>query len=311
MQDNGTGLLKPGARQMVSPFGGDGGFVLIDPANGNRAVNEYVQLNMASTVNGGISDGSKKAYSTINPSCFNPVYTAKPCDPNPRFIAPYGPDVTNINHWVAGGEFVWDNQGKGWHTTCSATACDWQPIHDTGAGNSINAIADIGHVVYAGWCGNGCNPGGAAPFTSGIDTNFGGTWHTVKSTVLPNRIPTSFTLDPHNAAHVLVTYGGFSRRWIPSAGVGHVFVSTNGGGSWRNVSGNLPDVPVESSVVWGHQLVVATDIGVFATSASSPGHWHRLGAGLPASPAVDLKVSPDQGYLLVATHGRGLWKLSG
>jgi hypothetical protein len=57
--------------------------------------------------------------------------------------------------------------------------------------------------------------------------------------------------------------------------------------------------------------VVSTDIGVFATSASAPGAWQRLGSNLPAAPAVDLAVSPDQGYLLVATHGRGLWKLGG
>jgi len=165
-------------------------------------------------------------------------------------------------------------------------------------------------VTYAGWCGNGCNPGGSAPFTSGIDTNFGGTWHTVSSTVLPNRIPTSFTVDPTNAAHVVVTFGAFSRHWIPGGGVGHVFVSSNGGGSWTNISGDLPDAPADSSVVWHNMLVVGTDVGVFATSASNPGGWQRLGTHLPDAPAVDLRVSPDQGYLLVATHGRGLWKLS-
>jgi hypothetical protein len=164
-------------------------------------------------------------------------------------------------------------------------------------------------VTYAGWCGNGCNPAGSAPFTSGIDTNYGGTWHTVSSSVLPNRIPTSFTVDPSNFGHVVVTYGAFSRRWIPGGGVGHVFVSANGGGSWTDVSGNLPDAPVTSSVVWHKQLVVGTDIGVFVTSASSPGVWKRLGSGLPASPVVDLKVAPGQSFLLVATHGRGLWKL--
>jgi hypothetical protein len=311
LQDNGVSLLKPGAATMVSPFGGDGGDVIVNPAHGNQAVNEYVDLSMASTVNGGRSNGTAHAYSTISPSCFNPIYQSSPCDPAPRFIAPFSADVTNINHWVAGGEFVWDNQGKGWSTSCSATACDWIPVHDTGAGHSINAIADVGPVTYAGWCGNGCNPGGTAPFTSGIDTNFGGTWHTVSSSVLPNRIPTSFTVDPANAAHVAVTYGAFSRHWIPGGGVGHVFVSADGGGSWTDISGNLPDAPVNSSVVWHHLLVVGTDVGVFATPASSPGRWQRLGSSLPAAPAVDLKVSPDQGYLLVATHGRGLWKLSG
>jgi hypothetical protein len=311
LQDNGVSLLRPGATAMVSPFGGDGGDVIINPRNGDQAVNEYVYLSMASTVNGGRSDGSTAAYSTISPSCLNPIYVSSPCDPNPRFIAPFSADIHNINHWVAGGEFVWDNQSKGWSTSCSATACDWVPVHDTGAGNSINAIAASGAVTYAGWCGNGCNPAGAAPFTSGIDTNYGGTWHTVQSTVLPNRMPTSFTIDPANPAHVVVTYGAFSRRWIPGGGVGHVFASMNGGASWTDVSGNLPDVPADSSVLWHHQLVVSTDIGVFATSASAPGAWQRLGSNLPAAPAVDLAVSPDQGYLLVATHGRGLWKLGG
>ncbi len=311
MQDNGVGLLRPGASAMVSPFGGDGGDVIVNPANGDQAVNEYVNLSMASTVNGGRSDGSTAAYSTISPSCGNPIYTSVPCDPNTRFIAPFSADITNVSHWVAGGEFVWDNQSKGWSTACSATACDWVPVHDTGTGNSINAIAASGPVTYAGWCGGGCNPAGAAPFTSGIDTNYGGTWHTVHSPVLPSRMPTSFTIDPANPAHVLVTYGAFSRRWIPGGGVGHVFASLDGGASWTDVSGNLPDVPADSSVLWHHRLVVSTDIGVFATSASAPGVWQRLGGDLPPAPAVDLAVSPDQGYLLVATHGRGLWKLGG
>jgi hypothetical protein len=309
MQDNGVGLLKPGARQMVSPFGGDGGDVVIDPNNGNRAVNEYVDLSMASTTNGGRSDGHTEVYNTISPSCLNPIYQSNPCDPNPRFIAPFNADIHHLNHWVAGGQFVWDNQGKGWNTNCSATACDWKIVHDTGDGSQINALADSGPVTYAGWCGGGCNPAGAVPFTSGIDTNFGGTWHTVTAKVLPNRMPTSFTIDPANSAHAVVTYGGFSRHWIPNAGVGHVFVTLNGGKTWTNVSGNLPDAPANSSVVWRGKLVVSTDVGIFATSFAGPGNWVRVGTGQPASPSVDLDVSPDRSYLLVATHGQGLWKI--
>ncbi len=311
LQDNGVSLLTPRAADMVQPFGGDGGDVIINPKNGDQAVNEYVDLSMASTVDGGRSDGTTSAYSTISPSCANPIYVSSPCDPAPRFIAPFSADIHNINHWVAGGEFVWDNQSKGWATSCSATACDWIPVHDTGAGNQINAIAASGSVIYAGWCGSGCNPAGATPFRSGIDTNYGGTWHTVNSPVLPNRIPTSFTIDPADPAHVVVTYGAFSRHWIPGGGVGHVFVSFDGGTSWKDISGDLPDVPTNSSVIWHHQLVVSTDIGVFATSAITPGDWSRLGRDLPPAPALDLAVSPDTSYLLVATHGRGLWKIYG
>jgi hypothetical protein len=314
LQDNGTSLLNPGAKQMVSPDGGDGGNVLIDPNNGHRAVNEYVYLTMARTENGGRSDGTTPAYTTITPTCASViaiVYNPQPCDPNPRFIAPYLADPKNVNHWVAGGQYVWDNQGAGWNTLCNNDTCDWKPVHNLGDGAQTTALGVVGKTIYAGWCGNGCNPGGSAPFTSGIDTNAGGTWHTVSAPNLPNRIPTNFSVDPSNAQHVFVTYGAFSRRWIPGGGVGHVFESTNGGATWADRSGNLPDAPVNDVVVFQGHLVVGTDVGVFETSAGSPGSWVRLGTNLPNASTNDLVVAPSGKYLLAGTHGRGIWKLVG
>ncbi|MDQ6615391.1 MAG: glycosyl hydrolase [Actinomycetota bacterium] len=315
LQDNGVSLLQPGQTDMVSPFGGDGGQVLIDPNNGNRAVNEYVYLSMASTTNGGQSPGVPLAYKTISPSCKNPIYVSNPCDPNPRFIAPFSADVTNINHWVAGGQMVWDNQGLGWATSCSASACDWKPVHDLGTGKQISAIGAVGSVTYAGWCGGGggggsvCTPGAAHPFISGIDTNFGGTWHTVAAPNLPNRIPTSFLLDSSDPAHVVVTFGAFSRRWVAGGGVGHVFESTDGGTSWTDISGNLPDAPVNTVVLWHHGLVVGTDVGVFTTVADRAGDWQQLGQGLPNASTNQLSVTPEGTALIAATHGRGMWAI--
>jgi hypothetical protein len=313
LQDNGVSLLQPGQTAMVSPFGGDGGQVLIDPNNGNRAVNEYVDLSMASTTNGGKSDGTTDAYQTISPSCLNPIYTSNPCDPNPRFIAPFSADVTNLNHWVAGGQDVWDNQGLGWATTCSASACDWKLVHDLGTGKQISAIGAVGPVTYAGWCGGGggggsvCTPGAAHPFISGIDTNYGGSWHTVTAPNLPNRIPTSFLLDPANPAHVVVTYGAFSRRWVAGGGVGHVFETTDGGATWADISGNLPDAPVNTVVLWRQDLVVGTDVGVFLTTAGHTGDWRQVGQSLPNASTNQLTVTPDGTALIAATHGRGMW----
>jgi hypothetical protein len=315
LQDNGVSLIQPNRDNMVSPFGGDGGQVLIDPNNGNRAVNEYVYLSMASTTNGGRSDGSTFAYQTISPSCLNPIYTSNPCDPNPRFIAPFSADVANGDHWVAGGQDVWDNQGLGWGTTCSATACDWKLVHDLGTGRQISAIGAVGSVTYAGWCGGGgaggsvCTPGAAVPFSSGIDTNYGGSWHTVSAPNLPNRIPTAFLLDASDAAHVYIVYGAFSRRWVPGGGVGHVFESKDGGSTWQDLSGNLPDAPVNSIVLWHGHLIVGTDVGVFGTGADQPGTWHTIGAGLPNASTNQVTVTPDGSTLIAATHGRGMWSI--
>jgi len=309
-QDNGVTLLKPNAGQSVSPFGGDGGDVIVDPNNANKAVVEYVFLNMARTQNGGRSDGSSRTFTTISPACANVEFTPNPCDPNPRFIAPFEADVKDINHWVAGGQYVWDNQGKGWNTSCSADACDWKKVHDTGG--QVTALEASGRTIYAGWCGNGCNPGLESvglPFRSGIDTNYGGKWHRVNAPVLPNRIVTELTVDPTDAAHVYATYGAFSRRWIPGGGVGHVFESRNGGTSWTDISGNLPDIPTNDLVIEKGRLIVGTDIGVFASAAAQPGSWYNFGKNLPNTSVNDLVPTPNGNELVAATHGRGLWKL--
>lgn len=116
-------------------------------------------------------------------------------------------------------------------------------------------------------------------------------------------------IDPNNASHVYAVFGGFSRRWVPNAGVGHVFESKDGGQTWSDVSGNLPDAPADDLVVTpSGKLVLATDVGVFTASVGSTA-WSRLGTGLPNSPVNDLSFGPDNGYLITATHGRGLWKI--
>jgi len=307
LQDNGVSLLKPGATTMVSPFGGDGGDTIVDPNNADRAVVEYTSLDMALTTNGGVSDGSNLAFREISPSCFAFTYTPSPCDPNARFIAPFRADPTNLNHWVAGGQYVWDNGGKGWNTTCGAKACDWKIVHDTGAGNSITAIAVLGGVTYVGWCGP-CN---APTFRSGIDTNAGGTWHRISAPNLPNRFVNALTVDATNPAHLYAVYNGFSRRWTNDAGFGHVFESTDSGATWTDISGNLPDAPGDDLVVLNGKLVVATDIGVFVAPAGAGAatSWSRLGTGLPNASVNDLSITPD-GTILGATHGRGIWRIT-
>jgi photosystem II stability/assembly factor-like uncharacterized protein len=307
LQDNGVSLLSPGASTMVSPFGGDGGDNIVDPGNGDRAVNEYVGLDMALTTNGGRSDGSSPAYREISPACGAFTYTPSPCDPNPRFIAPFRADQANSNHWVAGGEFVWDNLGAGWGTTCGAKSCDWKIQYDTGVGHSITAIA-VNGATYVGWCGP-CN---GSTFQRGIATNFGGGWHALSlPTDMPRRFIAALTVDPGNPAHVYAVFNGFSRRWTNDGGFAHVFETNDGGANWTDVSGNLPDAPGDDLVVVNGKLVLATDIGVFIAGAGQGGStsWSRFGAGLPNSSTNDLALSPSGDYVIAATHGRGLWTI--
>jgi hypothetical protein len=311
LQDNGESLLLPGTGPMVSPFGGDGGDTLVDHTDGNKAVVEYVDLDMALTTNGGVSSGApgSNAFREISPSCFAFTYTPNPCDAGARFIAPFEADSANPNHWVAGGQYVWDNQGKGWDTTCGASACDWKQVYNTGAGHSITAVG-VNQASYVAWCGP-CNSAG---FARGIATNYGGTWHALNlPAAFPNRFIQAITVDPANQAHAYVVFNGFSRRWTNtfSAGEGHVWETTNGGDTWADISGNLPDAPGDDLVLASGKLVEASDIGVFVASAGQGAatSWSRLGT-LPHASVNDLQLSPDGSYIIAATHGRGLWTIA-
>jgi ligand-binding sensor domain-containing protein len=103
-----------------------------------------------------------------------------------------------------------------------------------------------------------------------------------------------------------VTVSGFSRRWIPAAGIGHVFESTDGGATFTDISADLPDIPANDIVDVGGSLVVATDVGVFVNDGGS---WSEYGAGLPQVSVLDLTLQPGGSLLMATTHGRGVWLL--
>lgn len=302
MQDNGESYYRTGMSRVEQAFTGDGGDTIVDPNNGQRAVEEYVYLDMFMTTDGA------RTLTEISPSCLTATSPPDPCDPDPRFIAPIEQDVHNPNHWVSGGQYVWEDH-KGWNTQCAGPVCDWKKVYDTGDGHQVTALADDGQTMWAAWCGP-CNPDTGVPFGRGLATNYGGSWHELSLRGLPKRYITSIAADPANPAHVYVSFGSYSRRWIPDAGVGHVFETTNGGRTWRDDSGNLPDAPVYKVAIRRGQLVVGSEVGAFISSRSNPGHWSTLGHGLPPVTVWDLAVSPDKDSVVLGTHGRGQWELA-
>ena len=64
-----------------------------------------------------------------------------------------------------------------------------------------------------------------------------------------------------------------------SVGVGHVYKSTDAGETFRDISGNLPDIPADFAIVRNGQLIVATDLGVFISADTDGGTYERLGDG--------------------------------
>ncbi len=311
LQDNGTSVVSTKSSQMAEPAGGDGFDVIVDPRNANRMVGEYVDGTAYSSTDGGHSFAD-----FISPTCEAQIITGlaggpRPdCDPGARFVTPLTMDQQNANVWLIGGQKVWVST-SGWNTSCTGTACSWQAVYDTGAGHAVTALssANGGNIIYAAWVAGGGNPGPA--FASGIATNYGGTWHQVNMAGLPNRYIAGVTVDPSNPAHAYAIFNGYSRRFVPGGGVGHVFETTDGGQTWTDISGNLPDVPGDALVLSHGRLSLGTDQGVFTAEEGhgSSTTWSRLGTGLPNAAVDDLTAGPN-GYIYAATHGRGVWRIS-
>jgi hypothetical protein len=330
LQDNGSNkvFVTPGAIlddqgntihvSSVQVFGGDGGYTLVDPANSDNVITEYVGLTALKS-----TDGGKNWHFIV------------PADPDPRFIAPINMDRTNPSHLVAGGAIVWNSEaGIAGTTAGTGASTDWQNIFDVRTALGANTAAQvsaldavtIGGVQYvaAAWCGP-CNAsfstGGG--FHSGIVmlSNSGGTWHATAqactgtsaacaSAGLPLRYISGVKIDTADPSHVYVSFSGYSRNWMigpDDPGKGHVFETTNGGAVWANISGNLPDVPVSDIVFHNGNLIVGTDFGVLVSSDNGA-TWSHLGTNLPNVVVDQLTIDPN-GVIVAATHGRGIWTI--
>ncbi|MCW2691966.1 MAG: hypothetical protein JWM67_570 [Mycobacterium sp.] len=304
MQDNGTGLFRPGTTG-IEPAGGDGFYVVVDPADTNRMVGEYTNGATYATTDGGHS------FTTMSPTCQGQRIgygVARPdCDPNARFATPLTQDPAATDHWVLGGQYVWDTTA-GWATVCTPGACTWSRQYDLGTDHAATAVSTSGSTTYAAWTGGGGNPGPA--FSRGVATNAGGSWHQLPLTGLPNRYIQGVTVDPADPQHAFVIFNGYSRRWIPGGGQGVVFETHDGGASWADLTGNLPDAPGDALVLGSGRLALATDVGVFAAAADQGAAttWARVG-DLPHTAVDNLTVAPGQ-RLVAATHGRGIWTLT-
>ncbi|HWW02233.1 MAG TPA: hypothetical protein VNZ64_21205 [Candidatus Acidoferrum sp.] len=284
-QDNGTLRYTPvgGPQGWTSMFGGDGGFCAADQGDTNYFYGEYVDLAIHRSSNGGAT--SRFIYNGLGDA-----------GKSANFIAPFILDPNNQSTLLAGGASLWRS------LNVKASTPVWAAIKPAdGSGNHISAIAVAPGNSDLIWVGH--NNGDVFFTTNGTATTPDWTRADQGTPPLPNRYCTRITVDPSNSSQVYVTFGGFS--------AGNVWRTLDNGATWVNVSGNLPDAPVNSLVVHplnSGSLYVGTEVGVFA-SADGGASWSPGNDG-PANVAVDELFWLGTNTLVAATHGRGLFSIS-
>lgn len=143
-----------------------------------------------------------------------------------------------------------------------------------------------------------------------VTTNTGRTWTNVTKSPLPNRWVSRIAVSPNDPRVAYAVFNGFNTHTPDTPG--HVFKTTNRGQTWRDISGDLPDVPVLSMALAPNApgtIYIGTDVGVFR-STDDGAHWELFGTGMPFVPVVDLFLHPQQHLLFAATHGRSVYRIA-
>ncbi len=278
-QDNGTQLFSgAGFVATTEATGGDGAYCFIDKIGTPRYITSYVYNNYYYGTNG-------TAYSTlfngdggqfINPAGYDNqldiLFTAKSSSRNYR----YGFDPFSDSFELS--DFYINGQGS------QASVFSISPYTTDSTVLFIGTLA--GKIIRV----------------DGVDDdNFTRTF--IQDSNMPNATVSSIAFG-QSEEEILVTFSNY--------GVTSVWHTSDGGSTWKNIEGNLPNFPVRSSLMYpyhSNKALLATELGVwkseniFADSVV----WEQTINGLQNVRVDMLKTRTSDNKIVAATFGRGLF----
>jgi hypothetical protein len=317
LQDNGSnrtwtnGSSTPAPQYTFNSYGGgDGHYVAIDQSNHNY----YFQCSQGGACGGRLDTATTSGALGCSQKHGVRWTTDAPLvlDPNDQAVVYIGGEVIDRS----------TNHCQGGFTQISPSAPDDLPgpippeEQDTGLyANLYGAVTAIGPAKDAA-------PGSTPPndyaqtIYAGTDTGFlwkttdaGGTWTKLTpNDGLPTRWVNGIAVDPADASHAYVIFSGYRE----GDNAANIWETTNGGIDWTNISGNLPNAPLDSVVLDEADgvVIVSGDLGVFflrqPIDQPNTKNWTRLGTNLPNTSIQDLKIQASTNTLYAMTFGRGV-----
>jgi|KBSSwiS6_1023812.scaffolds.fasta_scaffold00600_2 hypothetical protein len=295
-QDNGTQkFLSAGINSTTNATGGDGGWPHIDQTNG--------QLQITANT------GNRYNYSTNGGASFMLANTV--LNTRGQFINPT--DFDDQNDILYCG----DDEGKYFFITNWTGGPTGTVVTVAGFGQrEVTFVKVDPQVPTTVWMGLSPTVSTAKPMvvkltnanTSTPTLAAQGTVGTVNGAEL-----SSVDIDPFNTNHIIATLSNY--------GVISVWESADGGVTYNNIEGNLPDMPIwwcmfapsgaELNGTGGGigGILLGTELGVWTTSQinGTNTQWIPNNTGLANVRVYMLKYRNSDRTVVAATHGRGLF----
>jgi uncharacterized protein (TIGR03437 family) len=286
-QDNGTqyGADSRGINGWYDIYGGDGGYVAVDPNNVRTVYGEYIYLSLFKTTDNG----------TI---WRDATYGITESENNFLFITPFTMDPAAARRLWIGGRTLWRTKDKAEFWTAAS-------VQLAASVSAIGVSPKDGNRVLAG-----VTNGTIYRSTNALTTDAATTW---ASTRPRTGYVSWLTWDPVNPNVAYATYSSFNA----SASDKHVYKSTDAGATWTAIDGTgttgIPDIPVHCILVDPRKtnvLYVGTDLGVFV-STDGGANWLVENTGFANVVTESLAFNSSNGlsHLYAFTHGRGAFKV--
>ena len=268
LQDNGESYTRTDMSRVEQAFTGDGGDTIVDPNDGNKAVEEYVYLDMYLTTDGAHSNPARDL--PFLPHRHRPTRAVRPQPPVHR------PDRTGRHQSRPLGRRrplrVGRHQGLGHCLQQRGMRLEAGLRHrrrpfDHGAGHQRRRY--LCRLVRA------VQPGDTTPFARGLATNYGGSWHELSTPQLPTatspRSPWTRTTPPTPTFVRLLQPALDSRRRCRTRLRDH---------RRRSVVDRRQRQPARRARLQDHpprrRPIVGTEVGVFVRPPPSPASLRPL-----------------------------------
>lgn len=284
-QDNGTPFINGasvGANSSVTISGGDGAYTTIDK-DGDYMISSYVY-------------GNHYYFSLPYPGT---NYTIDDNNNEGNFINPAGLDhnlnimfsngtngIKQINRYILGSNSASKNQLSNTLLNASPTAFKVSPY--TTSSSTLFVGTENGKLLK---------------LTNANNSN--------TSLIVWEEITGSFFVGSVSAIEfgetendIFVTFHNY--------GITSIWYSSNGGYSWFNKEGNLPDMPVKcilQNPLAKNEVIVGTELGIWTTknfNEDTP-TWVASNNGMRDVKVVDLDLRTSDNTILATTFGRGVF----